>query len=148
MHNRLTFLSHFVLCLAIAAGAWFAWLNDAPQAVYAADASHVTSALALMFVGMVAWIGWQAWRVDSADSAFAHLAILVMPLVGVFGTAFGISLELKAKATGADILPLLGTALYCTATAALLTAVIALLTHNLDQGIKRARPERSEGARR
>ena len=49
--NRLTFLSHFVICLAVSAAAWFAHVNGVFATVWANDASHMTSAIAALFVG-------------------------------------------------------------------------------------------------
>lgn len=43
MPKHLTFLSHVVICLAIAAAAFFAWINGVFGAVYRNDASMMTS---------------------------------------------------------------------------------------------------------
>jgi hypothetical protein len=43
MRDQLTFLNHFVICLAIAARAFFATLDGVPQVIFANDLSHVTS---------------------------------------------------------------------------------------------------------
>ena len=61
--SRLTFLSHFVLCLACAGLTFFAWVNGVPQIIWANDMSMMTSVIGTLFVGSAAWLGWQAWRI-------------------------------------------------------------------------------------
>lgn len=144
--ERLTFLSHFVLCLAVAAAAFFAQANGAFAQVWATDASHMTSAIAALFAGTVVWIGWQAWGVDKpgrpriprGDAAWGHLAERLLPMLGLFGTAFGLSLQAKALSGGAAAFAPLATSLYCTAAGVLAALVVALMTYSLECGIKRA----------
>ena len=64
MNGRLTFLSHFVICLACAGLAFFAWTRGVPQTVYANDMSMMTSVIAVLprwngltyFVTAMAWL--------------------------------------------------------------------------------------------
>lgn len=63
---RLSFLSHFVLCLAIAAAAFFAYRAGVFAVVWVNDQSMMTSAIGALFVGTAVWLSWQAWRVDAA----------------------------------------------------------------------------------
>ncbi|MGH9208523.1 MAG: hypothetical protein ACRD1G_18550, partial [Acidimicrobiales bacterium] len=65
---RLTFLSHFVLCLAYTGLAFFAWVNGVPQMIWANDMSMMTSVIGALFVGSTAWLGWQAWRIGEPMS--------------------------------------------------------------------------------
>jgi hypothetical protein len=65
---RLTFLSHFVLCLACAALAFFAWDNGVPQAIWTNDMSMMTSVIGALFVSSAVWLGWEAWRIGEPTS--------------------------------------------------------------------------------
>ena len=154
--KRLTFLSHFVVCLAVAATAWFAHVNGVFAAVWSTDQSMMTSAIGALFVGTAVWLGWQAWQADGpsmrldghvlkpllrwreADAAFGHLAERVLPMLGLFGTAFGLSLQAKALSGGAAAFMPLATSLYTTAAGVLAALVVAVMTFNLEQGIRRA----------
>ena len=57
---RLTFLSHFVLCLACAGLAFFAWANGVLQTIWANDMSMMTSVIGALFVSSAVWLGWEA----------------------------------------------------------------------------------------
>jgi hypothetical protein len=135
---RLTFLSHFVLCLAIGASAWFAYVHGVFAAVWANDQSMMTSVICVLFLVTTAWLGWQAWQVDAADPSFGHLAERLLPMLGLFGTAFGLSLQAKALAGGSAAFTPLATSLYCTACGVLAAALVAVMTFNLEAGIRRA----------
>ena len=153
--NRLTFLSHFVICLAIAAAAWFAHINGVFSIIWTNDASMMTSVIGIVFLGTAAWLGWQAWHLgniavrfrirslreqaiaDNVDASFGHLAERVLPMVGLFGTAFGLSMQAKSLSGGAAAFMPLATSLYCTACGVLAAALVALMTFNLEQGIRR-----------
>ncbi len=80
---RITFLSHFTICLAFAAGAFFAVVNGVPQTIWANDQSMMTSVIAVLFVGSASYLGWLAWLADSStlpadggsvSADFGHLA--------------------------------------------------------------------------
>ncbi len=177
MRDRLTFLSHFVLCLAIGAAAFFAWINGVPQTVFRDDLSRMTSVIAAIFLGSAAWLGWQAWVADggrkskvgtrkselgktlsdfrsqtsafrSATSDFGHLAERLCVMAGLAGTTIGLSLQARALMSGSAGFGALSTSLYTTACGVIAAALLAVLTHNLEAGIRRARPEHGEGARR
>jgi MotA/TolQ/ExbB proton channel family len=144
---RLTFLSHFIICLACAASLWFAHVNGALATVWANDQSMMTSAIGALFLATAAWLGWQAWRADepavydsvAADASFGHLAERLLPMLGLFGTAFGLSLQAKALAGGATSFAALATSLYTTACGVLAAFVVAIMTFNLEQRVRRAR---------
>ena len=136
--SRLSFLSHFVICLAVAAAAYLAYRAGVFAVVWANDESMMTSVIAVVFLGTTVWLGWQAWRVDAADPSFGHLAERLLPMLGLFGTAFGLSLQAKALAGGAAGFAPLATSLYCTACGVLAAALVAVMTFNLEAGIRRA----------
>ena len=106
--------------------------------VWVNDESMMTSVIGALFVGTAVWLGWQAWRVDAADPSFGHLAERLLPMLGLFGTAFGLSLQAKALAAGAAGFAPLATSLYCTACGVLAAALVAVMTFNLEAGIRRA----------
>src|ERR1700757_595092 len=105
---RLTFLSHFVICLAVASVAFFAALNNVPQTIWNDDLSHMTSVIALLFIGASIYLGRQAWIAGGAASAgpqppspdFGPLAERLSVMAGFVGTAIGLSLQAKALAGG------------------------------------------------
>jgi hypothetical protein len=160
--SRLTFLSHFVICLAIAAGAYFAYRAGIPQLVWENDLSKMTSVIAGLFVVTAVWLGWQAWLVDLLadrerlagyvprgarvvdvnfpDASFGHLAERLAVIFGFVGTAYGLSLQGHSLATnGAASFEALATSLYTTFTAGAAAAGIAILTYSLEHGIAKAR---------
>jgi hypothetical protein len=61
---RLTFLSHFVICLACGALAFFAFANGVPQTIFANDQSMMTSVIGALFLGSAVFLGRQAWLAD------------------------------------------------------------------------------------
>jgi predicted ABC-type exoprotein transport system permease subunit len=157
--QRLTFLSHFVLCLACAALAFFAWRAGAIMTIWQNDASMMTSVIAVLFVGTAVWLGWQAWLADGpgvfyldwanraqkhfdridVSSDFGHLAERLAVMAGFVGTAIGLSLQAKSLAGGATSFTALATSLFTTASGGTAAALIALMTFNLEAGIRRGR---------
>ena len=141
--QRLTFLSHFVICLAVAAAAFFATINGVPQKIWAEDMSMMTSLIAVLFVGAALYLGLQAWRLGDrsphpAPSAdFGHLAERLCVMAGFVGTAIGLSLQAKALAGGSTSFVALATSLFTTATGGVSAALIAVMTFNLEAGIRR-----------
>ncbi len=151
-----TFLSHFVLCLACAGLAFFAWVNGVPQIIWASDMSMMTSVIGALFVGSAAWLGRQAWRIgepmsddrgpSGGPSSFAvlpssdygHLAERLCVMAGFVGTAIGLSLQAKSLAGGATSFAALATSLFTTATGGAAAALIAIMTFNLEAGVRRA----------
>jgi hypothetical protein len=152
---RLTFLSHFILCLACAGLAFFAWVNGVPQMVWANDMSMMTSVIGALFVGSAAWLGWQTWRVGepmSTDrggagappssflplSDYGHLAERLCVMAGFVGTAIGLSMQARSLAGGATSFAALATSLFTTASGGTAAALIAIMTFNLEAGVRRA----------
>ncbi len=154
---RLTFLSHFVLCLGCTGLGFFAWINGVPQMIWANDMSMMTSLIGTLFVGSTARLGWQAWRIGepmSSDgtrtdspssftslpsSDFGHLAERLCVMAGFVGTAIGLSLQAKSLAGGATSFTALATSLFTTASGGTAAALIAIMTFNLEAGVKRTR---------
>ncbi len=148
---RFTFLSHFVICLAIASAAFFAAINGVPQTIWADDLSRMTSVIAVLFVGASIYLGWQAWLADDGRqttdgdvpshapaSDFGHLAERLSVMAGFVGTAIGLSLQAKALAGGATSFTALATSLFTTACGGVSAALLAVMTFNLEAGIRRA----------
>jgi hypothetical protein len=153
--SRLTFLSHFVLCLGCVGLAFFAWANGVLQAVWANDMSMMTSVIGALFVGSAAGLGWQAWRIGKPISshrkrtgapspvaflpspAFGHLAERLCVMVGFIGTAIGLSLQAQSLAGGATSFAALATSLFTTATGGTAAVLIAIMTFNLEEGARR-----------
>ena len=154
---RLTFLSHFVLCLACAGLAFFAWVNGVPQMIWANDMSMMTSVIGALFVGSAAWLGWQAWQIGEPmsnyrrrtgapasstllpSSDYGHLAERLCVMVGFVGTAIGLSMQARSLAGGATSFTALATSLFTTASGGTAAALIAIMTFNLEAGVRRAR---------
>jgi len=156
MTGRLTFLSHFVICLACAGGAFFAWSRGIPQSVYAGDMSMMTSVIAALFVGTALILGRQAWlagdapvflgldhsgrRIDGRsklDTDFGYLAAELSLIIGVIGMAMGLAMQGKAIAAGGTaIFAAWATQLSATIAGCIACALILLMTFNLERGIK------------
>ena len=154
---RLTFLSHFVICLACLSLSFFAWVNGVPQTIWANDMSMMTSVIAALFLGTTVWLGWQAWKVGDQGSEigkhyddlivdsrsptadFGHLSERLCVIAGFVGTAIGLSLQAKSLAGGATSFTALATSLFTTASGGSAAALIAIMTFNLEAGIRWAR---------
>jgi hypothetical protein len=152
---RLTFLSHFVLCIGCTGLGFFAWINSVPQMIWANDMSMMTSVIGALFVGSAVWFGWQTWRIGEAMSShrgdtnapssfsvlpssdFGHLAERLCVMAGFVGTAIGLSLQAKSLAGGATSFTALATSLFTTASGGTAAALIALMTFNLESGLRR-----------
>jgi drug/metabolite transporter (DMT)-like permease len=148
---RLTFLSHFVICLAVASAAYFAAINGVPQTIWADDVSRMTSVIAVLFVGASIYLGWQAWLADDRrqpSSDFGHLAERLSVMAGFVGTAIGLSLQAKALAGGSTSFTALATSLFTTACGGVAAALLAVMTFNLEAGIRRARMAKQRVANR
>jgi hypothetical protein len=151
---HLTFLSHFVICLGCAGIGFFAYEAGVLQAIYVSDQSMMTSVIGTLFVGSAIYLGSLAWiagrregkRPEDPSSAkslpssdYGHLAERLCVMAGFVGTAIGLSLQAKALAGGATSFTALATSLYTTACGGAAAAAIAILTFNLEAGIRRAR---------
>ena len=140
MKDRRCFLTHFVLCLGIAAGAFLASIAGLPKMIWEADASHMTSAIAALFVVAALRLGWQAWTIDGKTSTtFGHLAVRLSPMLGILGTAVGLSMQATSLASGATSFVALATSLYTTACGMLAALLLEILTHNLEAGVEKAK---------
>ena len=147
MRSHLTFLSWFVISLAIAAAAFFAAINGIPQIVYQGDMSHATSVIAVLFIGTQIWAGIMAWRIDnlrptihrriSFDLSFGHLSERLCVMAGLAGTTIGLSLQGKALMSGSASFGALSTSLFTTATGVVSAALVSILVFNLERGITR-----------
>jgi hypothetical protein len=153
---RLTFLSHFVLCLACVGLAFFACVNGVPQMIWANDMSMMTSVIGALFVGSAAWLGWEAWRIEEPmsndkrwtcasvpyafppSSDYGHLAERLCVMAGFVGTAIGLSMQAESLAGGATSFTALATSLFTTASGGTAAALIAIMTFNLEAGIRKA----------
>lgn len=138
--KRLTFLSHFCICLACAGTSFFAWERGVLRLVYENDASMATSAIAVLLIVTAIYLGWQAWLADTGrgSSEFGHLAERLAVMVGFVGTAIGLSLQAKALVSGSASFGALSTSLFTTASGGVAAAIIAVLTFSLETGIRRA----------
>ena len=137
--NRLTFLSHFVICLACAGSSFFAWQRGVFQTIYVNDASMMTSAIAALFVVTAFWLGFQTWRDDGGDASFGHLAEGLAVRLGLIGTGIGIILTIKASLASANPLAALQTAFFSMICGVAASSIIAVMTFSLESGIARAR---------
>jgi hypothetical protein len=152
--SRLAFLSHFVICLACTGSGFFAWVNGIPQTIWANDMSMMTTVIGALFMGTAGCLGWQAWKVgdqrsETADglntdrplpsSDFGHLSERLCVMAGFVGTAIGLSLQAKSLAGGASSFTALATSLFTTASGGTAAGLIAIMTFNLEAGIRRAR---------
>jgi len=159
---RLTFLSHFVICLAVGSAAYFAAINGVPQTIWVDDVSRMTSIIAVLFVGASIYLRWQAWLADdgrrmSDDAAssvagpasdFGHLAERLSVMAGFVGTAIGVFLQANALAGGATSFTALATSLFTTACGGVSAALLAVMTFNLEAGIRGAGTARKRVADR
>ena len=141
--KRLTFLTHFALCLTVVVGVVFAGRLGLLTKIWVTDESHMTQVIALAAVIAMIVLGKNAWRVDSIErflveeepsAAFGHLAEKLAVTMAVAGTAYGL-FNASTATDGAVSF----TALVTTGVGAATASVMAVLTYNLEQGIERAR---------
>lgn len=154
VNGRRTFLSHFIICLACAGASFFACQRGVPQAIFANDASMMTSAIAALFVVTAAYLGWNAWHVDDGvmigrpdlwmaakriDADFGHSAERWSVMLGLLGTTIGLSLQAHALTSGPSSFGALATSLYTTGTGIVSALLIGVMVFSLEAGIRRAR---------
>ena len=132
--TRQPFLRFYACHLAIVAGFVHGCRDGAPQAVWRADQSMMTSAIAALFALAVVRIGVSAWGGgDWRTVEFGHLAVRLSVMFGFVGTALGLSMQAHALATeGAAALGALSTSLFTTATGGVSAAILEVLTYNLE----------------
>jgi hypothetical protein len=147
---RRTFLAWFLCALALASGAAFAVRIGAAEAIWRGDASHVTTAIAVLCVVTVVWLGRVAWLTDAAKGveafrwkpewpslAFAHLAERLSVMLGLLGTTLGLSLQASAlAASGAASFGALATSLYTTGTGIGSAVIISVLAFVVERGAR------------
>ena len=138
MRDRACFLAHFVICLAIAGGAFFAYQQGVPQAIFAADQSRMTTVILGLLVCSAAYIGMQTWNAESADASMGHLMERLCVMAGLAGTTIGLSLQAAALMEQGASFGALSTSLFTTASGIVAAALVAIMTYNLERGIKRA----------
>lgn len=128
------FLRFFALLLAIVAAFTIALWLGAPQAVWRADASMMTSAIAALFLAALISIALASWRgPDALTVEFGHRAAKWAMMLGLIGTAIGLSMQAQALASaGVASLGALSTALYTTATGVAASLLIEVMTFNLE----------------
>jgi len=137
--KRICFLSHFVLCLATAAGAFAAWRAGALEAIWLADKSRVTSAIGALLAGTLAWLGVQAWIADSnpdipADASWGFLAAELCLVLGVIGMAFGLALQGHTIAHNGDaVFEAWAAQLTATICGCAAYAILLIASHNVDR---------------
>ena len=141
--RRLTFLSHFIICLACVALAFFATVNGVPQTIFSEDQSMMTSVIATLFIGAATYLGWLAWNVSpTTDTGFGHLAERLAVMIGFVGTAMGLSLQAKALVGGSASFGALATSLFTTVSGGVAAALIAVMTYSLEAGVEREKRRR------
>ena len=147
-----TFTAHWIICLVCLGVFSFAWAYGIPQLVYQSDHSMMTSAIAVLVVVTAVWLGWQAWEIDSvasfmrkypggtlnANADFGHLAESLAVKLGLIGTGVGIMMTIVASLQSTNPLMALRTAFFSMICGVAASALISLMTHNLETGIKRA----------
>ena len=145
---RRTFLSHFVLSLAIAAATFFAWQSGILlQGCNEPVVRYVGLTLGALFISGVVWLGWQAWHVDSwsaldaewADASYGDLLILISPAIGLVGTVSGLSVVFGNLGNQAALATGGSTAFYSARFGIVAMILMAVLSYSLEAGIKRAR---------
>lgn len=144
--SRQCFLAHFMICLALCAGLFFATMRGVPQMVFASDISMLTSAIAALFIGSALYLGWLCWRLSPAtvstiekQAEFGWLAGETCVRLAIVGTAIGLIAQAKLLLGGtAGLLPL-STSLLCTATGISASIALNVLTFNLISGCDRTR---------
>lgn len=157
MYPRMTFLSWFVLVLAISGSFFFAWERGVPQAVYEGDVSMMTSAIGALFVGTVAYLGWQAWRAGDPpayvgldhwgrrleepvkiDFETGYHAAEWCLIIGVIGMAMGLIMQGKAIAAGGQaVFGFWATQLMATVVGCIACFILGIMTRALELGSRR-----------
>jgi hypothetical protein len=139
MRDRQCFLGFFIICLALAAGVFFASLDGLPGLIWRADISMMTSVIALWFLGSTFAIGQESWSCSPHSSdEFAWFAGEQSVRLALVGTTIGLLSQAKILMSGtAGLLPL-STSLYTTAVGISASIVLNLMAYNLRTGIRRA----------
>ncbi len=137
--DRRCFLQHLVICLAVLAGVFYAAVKGAPQQVWRTDLSYMTSLVAGLVILAAVYLGWQAWSVsERTSSAFGLFAMGLCPLLGLLGTSTGLRLNVTSLAVGGSGLLPLSTSIETMQIGVLGLIIIAVMTFNLEAGIRSA----------
>ena len=135
---RLTFISHFIICMAVIALGWFIHLNGGFTIIYSGDKSRITSIIGALFVLSSCYIGWQTWNLEKANSDFGYLVSEISVLLGVIGMAYGLSLQGQHIAlSGNAAFEAWATQLYATICGCIACLILLVMTFNLEQGLKK-----------
>jgi len=145
MVRRLTFLSHFMMCVGVGVAAFLLTVLGVPQRVWLEDQSMCTSLIALLLLFAMVRLGAVAWHADTpdlhslcrADASVGHLLERLCVMAGFIGTAVGLSMQAKALAAGSTSFVALSTSLFTTATGGVAAALIAVMTYNAEAGMRR-----------
>lgn len=138
---RLAFVSHFVICLSVLAGAFLAWQKGALQWVYANDQTMITSVIVLLLAYGAVRLGWLAWWIGpDTDATDGHWIARLCVYAAYTGTAIGLLLLAKSfEAAGKPSFGALAAALCTTATGGAAVFVLEIMTRSLEYAIARAK---------
>jgi hypothetical protein len=154
------FLQWFVLSLAYAAIAFFAYRYGLPQLIFKTDVTYMTSVIAVIFVATAAYLGFASWRYRlswwevtkesaaeaAADVGLATKASYIVTLFGLLGTVIGLQRQVDAMAavTPDNIMPFLvqvsaalRTAFYATGCGIVASIGIIAMAANLEYFLER-----------
>lgn len=144
MIDRRCFIQHFLLCLAATVIVFFAYLYDIPQLIWTKDLSHVTSAIATLFVAMSFYTGWLAWHVEDWSREESHQKLEFIWFVeerflrvGLLGTVIGLSMQANEMSNGLSGLLPLSTSLFSTAAGIVASLALSLMAYNIKSGLER-----------
>lgn len=131
---RQCFLRFFSILLAIIAGLILAMIKGAPQAIFHADQSMMTSVIFILFVIVAGKIGIASWHEkDDGMVEFGNLSVRLSVMLGLLGTTIGLSMQAISLATeGSASLGALSTSLFTTGTGVAAALFLEILTYNLE----------------
>jgi hypothetical protein len=160
MIEKRCFLQSFMVTLAYAVAAFFAWRYGLLQSIWYSDTTYMTSLIGVIFVAAVGYLNFAAWRYDSkwnrwrdsianADIGLGHFAASSSFYAGLLGTVIGLMAQFQALGAVDATKPETGvafigatavalkTAFYATgcgiAASALISVIVANLNYFLDR---------------
>ncbi len=140
IRDRRYFVQHFIICLTVGVGVFFAFMLGGPQEVWRTDLSYMTSVVACLVIFAAFYLGRQAWSVSEDTNPAVGLFVTgLCPLIGLLGTSTGLRLNVSTLATGGSGLLPLSTSLETMQIGVLGLIIIAVMTFNLEAGIGAAR---------
>ena len=150
-YEKRPFLQWFVITLAYVVCTYFALQFNILQTMWHTDVTYMTSVIAAWFVATCLFLGYATWRYDPkksnvayADVGLGKTSAFLATLLGLLGTAIGLSIQVKtmghvdlsnpANIVGfiGKISESLGSALYATISGIVAAYGITLLTTNLE----------------